>query len=137
MGTVIAMEYKRRSEILNDGKTVMPGAGPVVVGQPGKNMRKSRRQTIYEADKTALVNGVPTLVPGATILVEREEDLPGYRAPGPTGRYDHGWELVRTNVSVDESKVHRPGDGKVHRKERHAAPLQPTTRAVKRTRANA
>lgn len=129
----MAMEYKRRSETMGDGKTIMPGAGPVVVGLPGKNMRKFRNLRVYESDKTVLVNGVPIQVEGASIFVEKEEDLPGYRPPGERGFYDHGWVLVRTNVEVADKEIHRPGDGRVGRR---ALPQVSSPQPVKRTRAN-
>ena len=124
-----AYAYKRKSQQLSNG-IIVPAAGKVVVGEPGKNMRKNRRLKVYESDHTeldmsnpALPDGVQRIVPGGVIYVEKESDLPGYG-----NRLDklNGWVPAEPyEVDIKESEVHVPRYGRVDRKKYPITTLAP------------
>ena len=129
-----AYAYKRKSQELSNG-IIIPAAGKVVIGEPGKNMRKSRRLKVYESDHTeldltdkSLPEGNRIFVPGKVIYVEKESDLPGYG-----NRLDklNGWiPATPYEVDIKESEVHVPRYGRVDRKKQLSAPPMPPPKAA-------
>lgn len=139
-----ALAFKRKSVEVN-GVTV-PAAGKVVVGLPGKNLRKSGDLKVYESDRTVMERSgkemIPRIEEGATIYVERIEDLPGYKTNEESLDLRlNGWVQVQGpggEVEIPSNKIHYPTYGKVARKRIvpsvESGHVQPDRSTRKRTR---